>query len=97
MTLSLVLTRHWFDQMVSGKKNVEYRLCCDYWRKRIWEKRRELAAARFSWGYSDVQIVRPIEHIGIDGCPYEGWDGLYYTIHLGPIFCKHNFHKWRPS
>ena len=33
--LHLILTGYWFDEIDSGRKNVEYRELTSYWRKRI--------------------------------------------------------------
>lgn len=33
--LILPLKRKWFDQIKAGTKTEEYRLCNDYWRKRL--------------------------------------------------------------
>lgn len=34
-TLSLVLTDHWFEEIKSGRKTHEYRICSRYWQKRL--------------------------------------------------------------
>ena len=35
MKLTLAVKKHWFDLIKSGKKNTEYRLFNDYWKKRL--------------------------------------------------------------
>lgn len=35
MTLHLILTHHWYDEIESGRKSVEYRSNTRYWRTRI--------------------------------------------------------------
>ncbi len=80
--LQLVLTFHWFDELDALRKDVEYRRICPFWRKRIWDKRDVLTHATFSRGYTSETILRRIARIDIGPCPYDGWDGQYYRIHL---------------
>lgn len=35
MTTHLILTYYWFDEILSGRKKVEYRRNCSHWRKRL--------------------------------------------------------------
>jgi len=83
--LHLVLTHHWYDLTVSGEKIFEYREKTPYWKKRIWDKRGELTHVRFSKGYSSETTLRRIVDIDIMSCPYEGWEGRYYTIQSEPV------------
>ena len=78
-----ILTYYWFDEMVAGRKDVEYRQATYYWRRRIWD--RQITHAIFSRGYSSTTITRPVRKIDVGLCPYPTWDGIYYRIHLGPI------------
>jgi hypothetical protein len=81
MTLRLVLTYHWFDEMAAGRKNVEYRAMTPHWRKRIWAKRHQLTSAIYSRAYTATTLRREIYFIDIGPCPYPGWPGKYYRIH----------------
>lgn len=36
-TLTLVLTDHWFEEIKSGRKTHEYRVCSEHWHKRLGE------------------------------------------------------------
>lgn len=85
MNLSLVLTYHWFDEMAAGRKDVEYRAMTSYWRKRIWEKRHQLTSATFARAYTSTRLPREIFMIDIGPCPYPGWRGKFYRIHMVPL------------
>lgn len=85
LVVHLVLTYHWFDEMTDLRKDVEYRAMTPHWKRLIWDRRDEIAAARFSRGYTSETIIRPVIGIDIGPCPYDGWHGEYYRIHLGPI------------
>jgi len=83
--LQLVLTYHWFDEMVGLRKHVEYRDMTPQWKRLIWDRRNKISAARFSRGYTSETILRPVIGIDIGPCPYDGWGGYYYRITLGLI------------
>ena len=85
LVLHLVLTGRWFDMMVGGVKNVEYRAMTEHWTRLIWNRRDKITHARFARGYTKETIVRPVRCIDIGPCPYDGWDGDYYRIHMPPI------------
>jgi hypothetical protein len=85
----LVLTYHWFDEMVNLRKHVEYRAMTPHWKRLIWDRRNEIAAARFSRGYTAETILRPIIGIDVGPCPYNGWEGDYYRLTLG-LITEHN-------
>ena len=78
--LHLVLTHHWYNEVTSGHKYIEYRQQSPHWKKLIWDKKEELTHVRFAKGYSKEQILRKIKKIDIGTCPYEGWDEDYYRI-----------------
>ena len=84
-TLHLVLTHHWFDEILTGRKNVEYRKMSPYWKRLIWEKRHEITHVRFQRGYSKnpKTITFPVFLIHIGECPIDGWNDLYFRIHFG--------------
>jgi hypothetical protein len=50
-TLFLVLKKQWFEMIESGEKKEEYRSQCQYWSRRIWQKRKELTRVVFQFGY----------------------------------------------
>lgn len=81
----LVLTYHWFDEMIADRKTIEYRAMTPHWEKLIWAHRDRITHARFSRGYTATTILRPVLQIDIGPCHYEGWDDDYYRLHLGPI------------
>lgn len=84
-TLHLVLTGYWFNEMLEGRKDIEYRNTSQYWTKRIWVRRDKIAYAKFSCGYTKNTITRPVLKIDIGSCEYKEWQGIYYRLHLGPI------------
>jgi hypothetical protein len=78
------LTRHWFNQMLAGEKDIEYREVTPYWTARL--TKRPITHAVFSCGYTrHGRIVRPVYGIDVGPCPYPEWKGEYYRISLGPI------------
>ena len=85
VVLHLVLTGHWFDEMLAGRKHVEYRRCTPHWRRLLWDRRRRITHARFARGYTSRTILRPVLAVDCGGCPYDGWEGRYYRLHLGGI------------
>ena len=89
LVVHLVLTYHWFDDMIALRKPVEYRVMSPHWKRLIWDRRNEIAAARFSRGYTAETILRPIIGIDVGPCPYNGWDGDYYRLTLG-LITEHN-------
>ncbi len=90
MNLRLVLTGHWFDQIESGEKTVEYREMKPHWQERIWDKRHSLIGecVIFSRGYTKQTTERRIHLIDVGPCPYDGWDDIYYRVH---------FNNWKPK
>ena len=84
MTIHLVLTYYWFDEIIAGRKNIEYRKMTKYWKKRIWDNRNYINRVRFSRGYTNKYIFRRVLGIDIGTCPYDGWDSEYYRLHFKP-------------
>ena len=63
------LTRHWFNQMLAGEKDIEYREVTPYWTARL--TKRPITHAVFSCGYTrHGRIVRPVYGIDVGPCPY---------------------------
>ena len=63
--LHLVLTYHWFDEIEKGKKNIEYRDCSPYWRKRIFDNDPNIVV--FHRGYSKNIMVFSIKSKLVSG------------------------------
>lgn len=79
--LVLNLHRHWHAEIAEGRKTVEYRVVCPYWRSRL-EKLAPGDVIRFRRGYYDrsSDIEATIDGIDFGPCPYPGWDGDFYRI-----------------
>lgn len=71
--LHLVLTFHWYDEIASGRKTVEYRKSTPFWRKRIWEKHPDSVV--FHRGYTKERMVFKVDHVI--------WREEQVEIHLG--------------
>lgn len=82
MTLDLVLTYYWYDQIKKGLKDVEYREMTDYWTKRIWKNRDKIKFIKFRRGYTNTAIVKKVIGFSIGLCPYDGWNDCYYKIYF---------------
>ena len=82
MNLHLVLTHHWFTEILEGRKLIEYREIKPHWTKLIWERRNELKTVTFARAYTKTTITREIIKIDKGTCPYPDWDGEYYRIHF---------------
>lgn len=85
VVLHLVLTHHWFDEMMDGRKDIEYRAPTPHWKRLIWDRRERIQYARFARGYTRETFMRPVVMIDFGPCPYERWDGNYFRIHMPPI------------
>lgn len=84
VVVHFILKRHWMAEMLAGRKDVEYRAVTPYWTARL--TRRQVTHAEFRPGYVARRgIIRPVTKIDIGPCPYPGWPGDYYRIHLKPI------------
>jgi len=84
--LYLTLEREWFDDIVRGIKNEEYRELKDYWKKRL--EGRTYDIVRFRNGYAADAPVMDVEFLGVDkrqDC---------YAIRLGKIL---RVERWRDS
>lgn len=79
----LVLTHHWFDEIKSGRKRVEYRKMSPHWKRLIWDRRKQITHVRFARGYSSETMTFQVDKISQGRCPYDGWDDVYYTISFG--------------
>ena len=84
--LYLTLEREWFDDIVRGVKNEEYRELKDYWKKRL--EGRTYDIVRFRNGYARDAPVMDVEFLGVEkrkDC---------YAIRLGKIL---RIERWRDS
>ena len=82
MNLHLVLTYHWFDEIESGRKRVEYREKKSYWIERVWANREQIKTVTFSRGYTSKTITFNVDKIDQGSCPYPEWDDRYIRIHF---------------
>ena len=82
ITLDLILTHHWYDEVESGRKVIEYREMSSWWTRLIWDRRLEISRVRFRRGYTKTSITIPVVSIDIGECPYPEWNETYYRIHL---------------
>jgi len=53
--LFLILKSEWFYKIKSGQKKIEYRLCNDYWKKRLENKKYDYVV--FQKGYSNKERI----------------------------------------
>jgi hypothetical protein len=82
--LHLTLEREWFDDIVRGVKNEEYRDLKDYWKTRL--EGRKYDIVRFRNGYATDAPEMDVEFLGVDkrsDC---------YAIRLGKIL---SLKRWR--
>ena len=79
VTIAAVLTYHWYGEIESGRKRVEYRDICDYWSARLWDAgmKDRVKAIRFSRGYTQTRMTWEVTRIVRDDA-----EGVY-EIHLG--------------
>lgn len=85
MTLDLVVTGHWYDEIVAGRKWCEYRVTSEWWMKRIWKRRRQLTHVRFRRGYTTIGSTYRISKIDMGPCPYPNWNKRYIRIYFQPM------------
>jgi hypothetical protein len=75
--LHLTIEREWFDDIVRGDKNEEYRDLKDYWKTRL--EGRKYDIVRFRNGYATDAPEMDVEFLGVDK------RSDYYAIRLGKI------------
>lgn len=89
--LKLVLTNHWYDETVAGRKRVEYRSMTtpegkpSIWYGRLWCKRHQIKQARFHRGMTPTVQTFNVIKIDIGPCNIPGWEGDFYRIHFCDI------------
>jgi hypothetical protein len=82
--LHLTIEREWFDDIVKGVKDEEYRDLKDYWKTRL--EGRKYDIVRFRNGYATDAPEMDVEFLGVDkrsDC---------YAIRLGKIL---SLKRWR--
>ena len=82
INLHLVLTYYWFDEILAGRKRIEYRELTHYWYLRIHNKRKRIKTVTFSRGYTKTKLTFDVTKIDIGDCPYDGWDDNYNRIYF---------------
>lgn len=83
LVVHIVIRGHWAAEMFAGRKDIEYRRVTPFWTARL---NRPVTHAAFSVGYTrEGRFIRPVTKIDVGPCPYPGWTGDFYRIHLGPI------------
>lgn len=90
--LHLTLKKKWFDMILSGEKNEEYREIKFYWTKRL--DNRQYDIIRFTNGYSPNSPTMDVEVKSIEkgfGLPQWGAaDDQVYILSLGNILSTQN-------
>ena len=82
ITLNLVLTHHWFDEIAAGRKRIEYREIKPHWTRLIWDRRDKITHVKFQRAYNNTapEIIYRVTFIDKGMCPYTGWTGKFYFI-----------------
>ena len=84
ITLKLVLTEHWYDEYVSGRKRIEYRVMSPHWKRLIWNRRDRIKRVQFQRAFkkNPPKSSYEVQRIDIGICHIDGWDDHYYRIFL---------------
>jgi hypothetical protein len=102
--LHLTLKAKWFDQMVAGKKDEEYREIKEYWTRRLMTEDETAPFKAFGWVYfkNGYQKNAPtmmrkwlgteIRPIAETGAPFEGSAPAVFVIKVGPVEDLQNYH-----
>lgn len=86
--IHLVLNFAWYDEILSGRKRVEYRAKKridgrpSVWVRRLWKRREKLTHVIFKRGYTSEKYEFKISKIDQGPCPYSGWEGDFFRIHF---------------
>lgn len=86
--LHLTLKKKWFDQIMEGKKKVEYREIKPYWTKRLCNPDgtyKHFDYIIFKNGYSKTVPWIIVKHEGMSQGYYSEWDKRVYCIALGEV------------
>ena len=100
VVIHFVLRQHWFNEMLAGRKDIEYRAITPYWTARLIKHRPTIAIFRVGYQSTKRRIMRGILDIDTGPCPYPDWHGEFYRVHLFPMdngelsrVCL----RWRPK
>lgn len=82
LVLHLVITEHWYNEIIAGRKLIEYRAMSDHWKKLIWKRRDKITHVRFQCGFkkNPLKMTFEVESIDVGKCPYDGWNDQYYRV-----------------
>lgn len=82
LTLRLVVTEGWFDEIESGRKRVEYRRICPHWKRLIWDRKEWITRVVFQRAFkkNPAKAVFEVSGVDIGECPSAGWEGQYYRV-----------------
>ncbi len=100
----LTLHKKWFDLILNGKKNIEYRELKQYWISRLLGKKFDRVLFRNGYGKNRpqmiVQIVNKFCRTGFQVKQYDSitprngeeisYDKDYIILNLGEIICTNN-------
>jgi|SRR5271156_1496018 len=98
--ITTTIQRHWLDQILTGKKKIEYRELKPYWYKRLGGTTCAIEVPfelRLINGMSKkapeaTVLIKKVD-IGTQQ-PFDGYfDGLVYRLHIGKILSVKN---WKP-
>jgi hypothetical protein len=95
-TLYLPIKRKWFEEIISGRKKIEYRALSKHWTRRILTaspagrlmfKYLDTACLHVGYGAKAPKALVEIDKITIEkaGHPDTGDIGVLFLIHLGKI------------
>jgi len=91
--LTATLHAHWFNEILQGRKKIEYREQTDYWAKRLLNSDgspRHYDTVLFRNGYAASAPVMVVEYCGLTISDD-------YEIHLGRILQKTNIENLNPK
>ena len=80
------LKKKWYDEILNGTKDVEYRKIKEFWTKRLSKIQcGDIVTFRLGYKRTNGDIHAKVTKIDIGSCPYQGWSGDYYRIHFTKI------------
>ena len=85
VVIHFVLRQYWFNEMLAGRKDIEYRSITPYWTARLIKRNPTIAIFRVGYQSTRRRMMRRILAIDTGPCPYPGWHGEFYRIHLSPM------------
>ena len=88
----LPIKRKWFDMILSGEKEEEYREIKKYWEKRLWQDEPEILFLHAGYGDDKPSMFICCDEIR-KGWGFGKWGAPAYPIYiceLGEILCSYN-------